>query len=88
MGSSAPLTDQTVLRAGFEGDPGGRRLYRILRNGREVVWMQGGEMQWLPSTPGVYRVEVYTYTAHLGGIFFRLRPWIFSNPVELLHRTL
>jgi hypothetical protein len=88
MGSSAPLTDQTVLRAGFEGDPGGRRLYRILRNGREVVWMQGGELQWRPSTPGVYRVEVYTYSAHLGRVFFRLRPWIFSNPVELLHRTL
>ena len=84
MGSSAPLTGQTVLRAGFEGHSGGKRLYRILRNGREVAWMKGGELQWRPSTPGVYRVEVYTYTAHLGGIFFRLRPWIFSNPVDLL----
>jgi 3-deoxy-D-manno-octulosonic-acid transferase len=84
MGSSAPLTGATVLRAGFEGDPGGKRLYRILRNGSEVAWILGGELQWRPSTPGVYRVEVYSYTAHLGGIFFRLRPWIFSNPVDLV----
>lgn len=70
--------------AGAIGGPARKLLYRILRDGREVVWMSGGEMEWRPTTPGIYRVEVYRYAARIGNIFFRLRPWIFSNPVELL----
>ena len=83
MGSSALLTSGTVLRAGFEEDPGRKCLYRILRDGQEVVWLLGQGLEWRPSAPGAYRVEVYTYTARLRGTFFRLRPWIFSNPVEV-----
>ena len=44
---------------------------------------QGPDLEWDPQGPGIYRVEVYTYSARLGTLVFRLRPWIFGNPVEL-----
>lgn len=84
MGSSAPLTGLRVIRAGFEADPGRKLLYRIVRNGEVLAWVSEDGLEWRPGEPGIYRVEVYTYSARMGGLFLRLRPWIFSNPVEIL----
>jgi hypothetical protein len=84
MGRDIPAQGGTVLRAGFEGGAPGRVLFRIVRNGREVAWMRGGDLEWAPPRAGFYRVEVYTYGARLGDTFFRLRPWIFANPIGLV----
>ena len=83
MGSTLPFASNLRLRAGFQQAPGKKLLYRVLRNGEERVWISGPELEWNPQGPGIYRVEVYTYSARLGSVFFRLRPWIFGNPVEL-----
>lgn len=83
MGANPGARGGMVLRAGFRTDPGRKLAYRILRNGRETAWVLGSELEWSPPRAGVYRVEVYTYTARLGTIFFRLRPWIFANPIGI-----
>ena len=84
MGRDGSAAAGVVLRGGFQ-DGGGRRLvYRVLRNGTEMAWIRGPELEWEPPGPGVYRVEVYTYGARLGSTFFRLRPWIFANPIGLV----
>lgn len=83
MGGTAPFVPGARLRAGFDGGSGRRLLYRIVRNGEEAGWVLGDDLEWKPDGPGTYRVEVYTYSAHLGSVFVRLRPWIFGNPVDL-----
>jgi hypothetical protein len=84
MGRDTPALGGMVLRGGFEGEAPRRVVYRILRNGREVVWLRGADLEWAPPRAGFYRVEVYTYGARLGDTFFRLRPWIFANPIGLV----
>jgi 3-deoxy-D-manno-octulosonic-acid transferase len=74
---------EVLLRCGFDSDPGSKVAYRILRNGQEVEWVLGPDLEWAVTEPGVYRVEVYRYSLRLGETFFRLRPWIFANPVGL-----
>ena len=83
MGADVPAQTGMVLRAGFEEDPGRKVVYRILRNGHEMEWVLGPELEWRPARSGVYRVEVYSYGARFGNTFFRLRPWIFANPIGL-----
>ena len=83
MGMDVGAGDGTVLRAGFQEDSGYKLVYRVLRNGSEIAWIRGPELEWDASEPGVYRVEVYSYSARLGNLFLRLRPWIFSNPIGL-----
>jgi hypothetical protein len=84
MGGNGPASKEVVLRGGFQGGAGRKVVFRVLRNGTEVAWIRGPEMEWEPPGPGIYRVEVYTYGGRLGDIFFRLRPWIFANPMELV----
>lgn len=84
MGSVVPFRPGLSLRAGFDEPIRKRLFYRVLRNGEEVGWVSGDELVWTPPGPGVYRVEVYTFSARIGKVVLRLRPWIFSNPVELL----
>jgi hypothetical protein len=84
MGADVPAQNGVVLRGGFQDGSERRVAYRVLRNGREVEWMLGPELEWEPPRPGFYRVEVYTYGSRLGKVFFRLRPWIFANPIALL----
>ena len=84
MGSWSPLAPGLRLRAGIQGGGQGRLLYRILRDGREVGWFRGPELEWPAPGPGVYRVEVYIYSARVGNLFLRLKPWIFANPVEVI----
>lgn len=84
MGADVPARAGMVLRAGFDGTPGRKVAYRILRNGREMEWVLGPELEWEPTRPGFYRVEVYSYGARFGDVFFRLKPWIFTNPIGLM----
>jgi hypothetical protein len=70
-------------QTGTGTEPGRKLLYRILRNGEELAWISGGELEWRPEEPGIYRVEVHTYGARVGNLFLRLKPWIFANPVDL-----
>lgn len=83
MGADAQARSGVRLRAGFEDDPGRKVVYRILMNGREREWVLGPELEWEPGRPALYRVEVYTYAARVGSVFFRLKPWVFANPVGL-----
>ncbi|MFH1762931.1 MAG: glycosyltransferase N-terminal domain-containing protein, partial [Gemmatimonadota bacterium] len=83
MGADVPVRSGFFLRGGFEEDPGRKMVYRILRNGREVEWILGPELEWEPTRAGLYRVEVYSYGARMGNVFFRLKPWIFANPFNL-----
>jgi len=83
MGGAVPFSPDLVLRAGFRRDPERKILYRIMRNGTEAAWVGGQELEWDISQPGLYRVEVYTYSAQLGALFLRLRPWIFGNPIRV-----
>jgi len=84
MGSAGPFVDGMFLRAGFSRDRGGRLLYRVLRNGQGLGWYRGEALEWRLPGPGIYRVEVYRYSARIGGLYVRMRPWILSNPVELM----
>ncbi|MFC1574882.1 hypothetical protein ACFL3Z_02260 [Gemmatimonadota bacterium] len=83
MGGDGPPFGRMILRGGFAQDPGRKVAYRILRNGREMAWILGPELEWAPPRLGIYRVEVYTYSARVGSTFFRLRPWLFSNAIGL-----
>jgi hypothetical protein len=83
MGMDLTAAPGTRLRGGFQGVLDRKVVYRVLRNGTEVAWIRGPGLEWDASAPGVYRVEVYSYTARLGDLFFRLRPWIFTNPIGL-----
>jgi hypothetical protein len=88
MGEEIPFEAGLVLRAGFPQEGGaassGQKLaYRVMRNGEEMTWVVGPELIWDVSLPGFYRVEVYRYSGRVGTVFFRLRPWIFTNPVGL-----
>ena len=83
-GANQPPAGRMLLRAGFETGPGVNLLYRVLRNGKEMEWVLGPELEWEVPYPGFYRVEVHTYAARMGNTFLRMRPWIFSNTIGLL----
>jgi len=83
MGGTAPFVPGARLRGGFEGGPDRKLLYRIVRNGEEAAWILGDDLEWKPDLPGTYRIEVYSYSARIGSVFVRLRPWIFGNPIDL-----
>jgi hypothetical protein len=83
MGQRVQFQAGVVLRAGWGGPPGGRVVYRVLRDGRDVAFVRGRELEWSVRGPGIYRVEVYRYAARAGSLFAGLRPWLFTNPIEL-----
>lgn len=84
MGADVLFSGRAVLRGGFEEDPGRKVVYRILRDGAEMEWVSGPDLEWETPGPGIYRVEVYSYGARVGDLFFRFKPWIFANPIGLL----
>ncbi|MDW7739192.1 MAG: CehA/McbA family metallohydrolase [Bacillota bacterium] len=55
-----------------------RSVIRMIRDGKVINQSQSGEMVFQPTTPGVYRVEVF-YKPLVG----RPRPWIYANPFYL-----
>ncbi len=79
-GSATHMAAGLRLEAGFATDPG-RVAYRVVRDGREVGWWRGPGLSRAVDGPGTYRVEVFRYSARLGGVVWNLRPWIFVNPV-------
>ena len=79
-GSATHMAAGLRLEAGFATDPG-RVAYRVVRDGREVGWWRGPGLTRAVDGPGTYRVEVFRYSARLGGVVWNLRPWIFVNPV-------
>jgi hypothetical protein len=83
IGEETPYEGGMVLRAGFGERWRSRLLYRLMRDGEEVAWFRGSDLEWRVPGPGLYRVEVYRYTARISGLLFNLRPWIFTNPVRL-----
>lgn len=84
VGDRAALSKGTVLRAAFRVPPRERLAYRVMRDGREVAFLRGMELDWPVPGPGIYRLEVYRFGARIGSLFMGLRPWIFTNPIELL----
>jgi hypothetical protein len=84
MGSRIVLQEGVVLKAGFRGAWTQNTVFRVMKDGEEMAWRVGPELEWPVSEPGIYRVEVYRYGARMGGIFFRLKPWIFTNPVTVM----
>jgi hypothetical protein len=52
-------------------------MIRLLCSGEELARTTGTELRYLPTTPGVYRVEAWL---EIGGEW---RPWIYSNPIYL-----
>ncbi|MBT8396893.1 MAG: hypothetical protein KJN92_07995, partial [Gemmatimonadetes bacterium] len=84
MGTHASFSAGATLRAGLEEPSGQNLAYRILRDGEEVEWVLGPSLEWEIQRPGVYRVEVHRFGLRLGKVFFRLRPWIFANPIGLV----
>lgn len=83
MGGEAPFRTGLLLRAGFETAPDRKILYRVVKDGVALALVLGPDLEMSIPGPGLYRVEVYSYSARLGGSFLRLRPWIFGNPVGL-----
>ena len=49
----------------------------IVKNGVPEFRTVGNELEYTPSGPGVYRVEVFLKIQR------RWRPWIISNPIYL-----
>jgi hypothetical protein len=68
MGGEAAFAGQTLVVS----VPRPAQL-RLVKNGVEIVAVDGSELEHVAAEPGVYRVE-----AHLGD-----RTWILSNPVYL-----
>jgi hypothetical protein len=74
MGGEVRAADRPRLKA-RTGMP--CRL-RLLRNGEEVRRVEGAELEYEATEPGVYRVEAWV---RLGE---EERPWIYTNPVYVL----
>lgn len=58
--------------------PRKKSLLRLIKNGRLEKVIAGDELIYIPTSPGVYRAEVY-FKPRLG----RSRPWIYSNPIYI-----
>ncbi|MBC7805102.1 MAG: hypothetical protein H7145_03020 [Akkermansiaceae bacterium] len=64
--------------------PGESTLLRLYRDGQPVASSVGRTLSvTLPATPGAYRIEVSRFQGRLGGLFWGVRPWIYSNPIYL-----
>jgi hypothetical protein len=81
------VTDKGIILMGEETDlaearelsitaPGRKPLVRLICNGKLICEKTGNSLTMEPSSPGVYRVEVYHRP-----LFGAPRPWIYSNPI-------
>ncbi len=73
MGESMVLSDTVRLRAA--APHAGR--FTIVHDGKAIQQFTGTELDWHPSEPGNYRVEVELL------ILDEWVPWIYSNPLKL-----
>jgi len=79
MGSALELQKGVALHLKA---PRSRSLLRLIKNGRLVKTIEGNELLYRPTAPGVYRAEVYFKPR-----FRRYRPWIYSNPIYVDARS-
>ncbi len=87
MGGTGGATAGTMLRVEIPARAPGPLAVRVLRNGATLGWLEAspGERLAVPeSRPGVYRVEVYHRGRRAGRWWWNRRPWLLSNPVELV----
>ena len=73
MGESMALSDSVQLRAAAPHT--GR--FTIVHDGKSIQQFTGSELNWHPSEPGNYRVEVELL------ILDEWVPWIYSNPLRI-----
>jgi len=63
--------------------PRTRTIIRVYCNGRLMESRRGGVLDLPINQAGVYRVEVLTYQKRIGNMCLGVRPWIFSNPLQV-----
>jgi hypothetical protein len=85
LGAPAEWRPGLMLEAGFDGGGERRLIYRVLRDGEALAWLEGPDLSWRLSGVGAYRVEVYRYTLRIGPFVWNLRPWIFANPNRVVN---
>lgn len=85
LGASAEWGPGLTLEAGFEGGGERRLIYRVVRDGEALAWVEGPELRWPLPGVGAYRVEVYRYTLRIGPFVWNMRPWIFANPNRVIN---
>lgn len=78
MGSS--IAYDPMVNLFVQAPPGIASEIRLLSNGVLVRSSSAGRLEYNPSAPGVYRVEVYLRTR---SPLSRKCPWILSNPIYL-----
>lgn len=72
------------LRAGFaDGAPGRALVWRVVRDGSDILVGRGSDLDVPIDEPGVYRVEVERYRFRLGNLMWGRRPWLLANPVRV-----
>ncbi len=77
-GAAVATMGETLVRSSatqFKIETPARAQLRLLRDGKVIARQTGRVLEWMDSSPGVYRAEASR--------FFRLanRPWIYSNPI-------
>lgn len=84
-GNIVPMGGEILFREGITlhiKTPGRRPLIRLILNGKLITAKEGHHLEYRPTGPGVYRVEVYHRS-----LFGRYRPWIYSNPIHIQKAT-
>ena len=74
MGESMPYEAGITLRAAA---PQACRFI-VVKDGREVLRVQGRHLDWQPEGPGKYRVQAALF------VLDEWLPWIYTNPIELI----
>jgi hypothetical protein len=62
--------------------PGKRTLIRLICDGEVIVASKASFLEYNPTRPGLYRVEVYHRS-----LFGPYRPWIYANPIYITARV-
>jgi hypothetical protein len=73
MGETAPFKPDTRLQA-FSPH---QCRFTVIKDGTQVHTAEGRQLDWLPTSPGKYRVEAELNVRN------EWIPWIYSNPIEL-----
>ncbi len=73
MGASLDFAPGLTLEAAA---PTRRALFKLVRNGREILTCSGSSLSFPVLQHGVYRLQVFYQP-----LFGRPRPWIYSNPI-------
>lgn len=84
MGDCIRIVPENPVGLHIQLPPGQTGIIRLLRDGELVARFAGGSLQYDALQAGVYRVEVYHYTARLPfDFYYRSKLWIISNPIYI-----